>query len=390
MRVRDVKGTGRRGLLAGAAALVGAGLARLTGAERVDATHAPGGAPNADSLAMHVDQVNNGTQRTFLVGTIGGNPPMVVFNGSSPFSIGQADAVQGITRSNVGFAAGVQGRNQASTGQAIGVFGNTTSSSGTGVFGSAGLIGGAIPATAAGVGVYGSGNSAGVKGAANNGVGVIGASGGNIGVYGASSANVGVFGDADVNTAVMGRTGAGIGVYGTATRPGQGGRAAVFDGTVLVNGPFTVVGGPKSAGVRHPDGSVRRMYCQEGTEPYFEDVGRATLTNGRTEVTLDSDFNAVVKGDDYLVFLTPEADCKGLFVSRRGPNRFVVEELQGGKSTLGFSYRVMARRREDVGTRMEKVDVRPAQSRDVRVPNVSVPPVPERGTALPSEHPAGR
>ena len=100
------------------------------------------------------------------------------------------------------------------------------------------------------------------------------------------------------------------------------------------------------------------MYCQEGTEAYFEDIGGATLQQGRVEVALDPDFNAVVKGDDYRVFLTPEGDCKGLFVSRKGPNRFVVEELQGGKSTIPFSYRVMASAWTTVGKRMEKVDVR--------------------------------
>ena len=46
----------------------------------------------------------------------------------------------------------------------------------------------------------------------------------------------------------------GIGVYSVA---GAGGFAAYFDGTVQVNGSFTVVGGPKSAALPHPDGSHR-------------------------------------------------------------------------------------------------------------------------------------
>ena len=96
---------------------------------------------HSDGQALHVDQVNAGTQRTFLVGTVGGNPPLVVFNGSGPFSIGQSDAIQAITRSNVGFAAGIQGRNMAPTGQSIGVFGTTLSTNGTGVFGTSGLLG---------------------------------------------------------------------------------------------------------------------------------------------------------------------------------------------------------------------------------------------------------
>jgi hypothetical protein len=60
-----------------------------------------------------------------------------------------------------------------------------------------------------------------------------------------------------------------------ATNPGS--YAGYFTGRVFVNGPFTVVGGPKSAAVPHPDGSYRRMYCMEGTESWFEDVGRGQL-----------------------------------------------------------------------------------------------------------------
>jgi len=36
------------------------------------------------------------------------------------------------------------------------------------------------------------------------------------------------------------------------------------------------------------------MYCQESPEPWFEDFGTATLTNGRAVVELDPDFDAVV------------------------------------------------------------------------------------------------
>jgi hypothetical protein len=148
---------------------------------------------------------------------------------------------------------------------------------------------------------------------------------------------------------------------------------------VVVQGSFTVTGGPKSAGVKHPDGSTRRMYCQESPEPWFEDFGSATLQNGRVEITLDSEFDALVKGDDYLIFLTPEGDCKGLFVSRKGPHRFVVEELQGGKSTLPFSYRVVSRRREVVGKRLERIDVRPSP----QVPNLPDPLKPPERKAGP-------
>jgi hypothetical protein len=175
-------------------------------------------------------------------------------------------------------------------------------------------------------------------------------------VLGQSSSGAGVFGDGTSpgGYGVFGRSTSGAGIFGTTTN----GYAGAFSGAVVVQGSFTVLGGPKSAAVPHPDGSHRRMYCQESPEPWFEDFGTASLTGGRAEIALDPDFDAVVKGDDYLVFLTPEGDCNGLYVSRKGPHRFVVEELKGGKGTLTFSYRLVSRRREAVGKRLERVELR--------------------------------
>jgi len=56
MRLRQV---GRRGLVSGLAALAGAAVARLTGSGQAEATHGPGtGTPGADSLALHIGQIN--------------------------------------------------------------------------------------------------------------------------------------------------------------------------------------------------------------------------------------------------------------------------------------------------------------------------------------------
>jgi hypothetical protein len=53
---------------------------------------------------------------------------------------------------------------------------------------------------------------------------------------------------------------------------------------------------------------------------------------------------------DYHVFLTPNGDCKGLYVTKKTANSFEVRELGGGKSSIAFDYRIMARRKgyEDV------------------------------------------
>jgi hypothetical protein len=91
------KTMGRRGVLAWCATLASAGLAWLGGARQAEATHLASGTPAADNLALHVDSVNDGVQRTFLVANVTANPPQVAFNGVGPFSIGLSDGLQGIT-----------------------------------------------------------------------------------------------------------------------------------------------------------------------------------------------------------------------------------------------------------------------------------------------------
>jgi hypothetical protein len=124
---------------------------------------------------------------------------------------------------------------------------------------------------------------------------------------------------------------------------------------VIVLGDFTVAKGAKSAAVRHPDGSYRRLYSLESPESFFEDFGRAHLARGRAYVELDRDFAALVRRTDYYVFLTPEGDGRGLYVSRKGSTGFEVREQQEGTGTAAFSYRVVARRKDIDGARLERV-----------------------------------
>jgi hypothetical protein len=129
----------------------------------------------------------------------------------------------------------------------------------------------------------------------------------------------------------------------------------VFSGGVYINGSLTV-SGAKSATVPHPDGSLRRLYCVESPESWFEDFGKGTLVAGAACVTLDPDFVSVVENDDYHVFLTPNGNSKGLYVDAQTPGSFEVREQEGGTSSLAFNYRVVARRKDIAGPRFEKVD----------------------------------
>jgi len=134
------------------------------------------------------------------------------------------------------------------------------------------------------------------------------------------------------------------------------GFAGIFNGPVAINGPLTVFGSNfKSGAVRHPDGSHRRLYCIESPDSLFEDVGRARLRQGVAEVRLDRDFAALIRTGDYHVFLTAEGDCSGLYVSRRTGKGFTVRESGRGRSESGFSYRIVAKRRDVVAPRLERV-----------------------------------
>jgi hypothetical protein len=50
--------------------------------------------------------------------------------------------------------------------------------------------------------------------------------------------------------------------------------------------------------------------------------------------------------DGYRVFLTPEGDCKGLYVRSKSAASFEVRELQSGTSSVAFSYRIVAKRKD--------------------------------------------
>jgi hypothetical protein len=125
-----------------------------------------------------------------------------------------------------------------------------------------------------------------------------------------------------------------------------------------VTGNLTVIG-TKSAAVAFPDGTNRALYCMESPELWFEDFGTARLKRGRAVVELEANFASVIKRGDYRVFVTPEGDCRGLYVRRKDGASFEVRELAGGKSSVAFSYRIVGRRKDvRAQRRFAKVDPR--------------------------------
>jgi hypothetical protein len=270
----------------------------------------------------------------------------------------------------------------------IGVVGTSTNS--IGVYGQAGeprpLL---LPTTGLDV--------AGVLGASNESTGVLGMSYGNPGVWGISTGNAvfglsymesgvvgvcsvdgpqvpntsnsaGVVGSSDQQHGVIGTSNASVGVIGFSNNIGvlgytatPGALAGQFIGDVEIDGNLTVAGGfnLKGCAVPFPDGTHRTLYCMESPEVWFEDFGAAKLKRGRVTVKLDADFAKVIKRGEYKVFLTPEGDCRGLYVRRKSAASFEVRELMGGKSAIAFSYRIVGRRKDVRGhKRFAKFDMR--------------------------------
>jgi hypothetical protein len=215
------------------------------------------------------------------------------------------------------------------------------------VLGTSAVNPGVAGSSGAHIGVYGQSNQAGPPVPNQPVAGVFGSSADQSGVIGTSTTQIGVFGFSTNN----------VGVFGQTMNPAS--FAGAFAGSVLIDGNLTA-SGTKAAAVPFPDGTRRLLYCMESPELWFEDFGTAKLKNGRATAKLDGDFAKVIKPAGYHVFLTPEGDCRGLYIKSRRSASFEVRELQGGTSNVAFSYRVVGRRKDiKAHKRFAKVDLRP-------------------------------
>jgi len=310
----------------------------------------------------------SGTYTWGVLGQASANGGVGVFGKSSAFN-GVGVWGEAYWRQNSARGSGVGILGEADWG---GVFG--ISDAGTGVLGESntgvGVAGGVYPDGLAGVvgnsffsspGVVGfSAAGEGVRGESESSWGVVGRSSGarggvlgwsesptdgGDGVWGISNSGVGVFGDGPI----AGVLGVGeIGVWAI------GNPAGYFQGRTYVHGDL-VVAGAKSAAVPYRDGTHRLLYAMESPEAWFEDFGRGRLMRGKARVRLDPTFAGVVRTPEYHVFLRAEGESNGLYVRRRTATGFEVWERGGGRSGVGFSYRVVAKRKDIAGRRFEKV-----------------------------------
>jgi hypothetical protein len=314
----------------------------------------------------------------------------------------------GASRSGSTFFPGVEGESL-----------NHTGDDAAGAFGLTGATGGAAPAygviaygsSAGGYGVTtGSGASPALGAPAT--FGLEGVDGGgsaendaNVGVFGSSLHGTGIAGFANISADPRHNLGFGpIGVVGAAADDnknpdsigveGAGGNTGVLayntasavvvqlatPGYILASSAkFTVDNSAnivatslttsKGSYVRTTgaSGATRMSYPTRATAPVMEDFGEAQLANGRGYVRLDPALSDVIDNRNaYHVFLTPEGDCNGLYVTGKSPAGFTVRELHGGRSAISFEYRILAKPIDDDAKRLALAPPLPNTSSPLR------------------------
>ena len=226
------------------------------------------------------------------------------------------------------------------------------SNSGWGVYGSSSSNYGVVGASGTGIGTYGGSTSGdGVFGRSSSSNAVEGISDTGTGLRGESSSLYGVYGSSTSSYGVAGVTTSGNGVYGQVTAANQSG---VVGRTLDSSGnwglfAFGNIGasGTKSSVVPVDNGSRQvALYAVESPGVWFEDYGAGKLVSGVVTVNIDPAYAQTVNtGVAYHVFLTPDGDCEGLYVTARTATSFEVRELHHGNSNVAFDYRIIALRR---------------------------------------------
>jgi hypothetical protein len=288
--------------------------------------------------------------------------------GEAQGTSGQTSGVSGFNESSGRFAAGVVAGEEASSGATLGVSAVTDSPNGTGVLGL----------------------GQGMSNTANSLIGCCA-----VGVWGDTRSNVfgdaGLIGTADDARAIFLENNSPSGVPTAFMFQGAANQLALQAGG---NGGFCTIDSnghencPKGFSTTAAVASGQRrvaLYAMESPQHWFEDFGAGRLENGTAAVTLDPTFAETVNGAaDYHVFLTPEGDCRGLYISSKTASGFEVREQGGGRSTVAFDYRIVALRRgfesvrlEDVTERMNKTNTSmPAPVSGPRFKLPSAPPAP--------------
>jgi hypothetical protein len=300
----------RRELLTGGAALAGAAIAGLAGAEAAKGGHNTNVAYDSQEV-MHVDVTNTTAGSTRISSDISGTAAFVGLN-NYPVGISRPDGILGRTGYTSGGCAGTAGSCEAASG-GIGVLGTAKATDGMGVFGYAGSV---VPQESVpGTGVYGRGPSNGVVGRSTNGVGVRGES--TTGLAGQFAGKTVVDGDLEATTAkVSGKsTLADVDASGpvklasTLDAQGKATLAALdVSGPVNFKGPVSF-NQPAGSGAATPATTVDRLSLPKTS-------GAVTLKRAAASVSVAN----VPVGAASLAIATLQRHRKGLYVVAAVPN----------------------------------------------------------------------
>jgi hypothetical protein len=134
------------------------------------------------------------------------------------------------------------------------------------------------------------------------------------------------------------------------------------DGNVDIRGQYQI-NGSCVLGCAHSrntgSGTAVTRYVPTASVPSVEDYGEAQLVNGQATVHLGADFaNVIDRGATYLVFITPEGDTNGVYVTQKTSGGFEVRENHGGHSSAAFQYRIVAKPYGATGSRLPMVNTR--------------------------------
>jgi len=399
-----------------------------------------GGSSGNVTLNLNTAATNALYARLAAANTFTGNQTVngILSGSSTAFGVaGSATAASGFSAGVAGTAAspggyGVEGVNAGSGG--IGVYGYDSAGTGISAFGVTGV---SASGTSYGVNANATGTaSTGVSGSGTNGVigsgtnwgvtgttsaptpysGVLG-TGGGVGVEGQANGGsvtgenfyqAGVWGDGG-NDAVLGTNDEAVaGEFINNDSSGDYPTVVVVNDTTATHNPVFQTDSPNTyTGARHctidtsanltctgvvagiaqqADGKQTAIYAMESAENWLEDAGSGQLSSGSVRIELDPAFAQTVNaGVEYHVFLTPNGDSKGLYVSQKTATSFEVHEQGGGTSSIAFDYRIMAKRKgyenvrlEDVTARFKQPAALPHKARALRPP----PPKPQSVPAV--------
>ncbi len=114
-------------------------------------------------------------------------------------------------------------------------------------------------------------------------------------------------------------------------------------GDEILAGSLTQNGTPLSR-THTAAGQTVATFGTRTATPSIEDSGEANLVNGQGYVRLDPTFaSAIDRTWKYLVFVTPQGQSNGLYVTQITSTGFAVRENAPGRSSIAFDYRIVAR-----------------------------------------------